>query len=87
MHTIFTTASTSHMLTGAELRRLKPPTMLIWGAHERILPPESLAFFRKHLPRGVEIRDQVRPCFMHCAIAARNRTTKQGMHGMHESAA
>ena len=54
---ILTTASSSHMLSAKELAGLRPPSLLIWGKHEKILPREGLEFFRRNLPRGVEINE------------------------------
>lgn len=58
IHRIMTKASSSHMLTGRHLSRLKVPAMLIWGRHERIFPRDSLEFFRRHLPKDVEINEE-----------------------------
>jgi pimeloyl-ACP methyl ester carboxylesterase len=33
-----------------ELRSLRPPTLLVWGAHDRILPERHRDFYREHLP-------------------------------------
>ena len=40
-----------------EAARLKPPTLLMWGDQERILPASCLAWFRAHLPAHVEISE------------------------------
>jgi pimeloyl-ACP methyl ester carboxylesterase len=34
----------------AELARLAPPTLVLWGASDRILPRSGLAFYRRALP-------------------------------------
>jgi abhydrolase domain-containing protein 6 len=37
-------------LLGDELRALRAPVRLLWGRHDRFLPPATLPFFRAHLP-------------------------------------
>jgi len=37
------------------LARLRAPTLLIWGASEKLLPREQLDWYRAHLPRGARI--------------------------------
>lgn len=32
---------------------LQPPTLLLWGKADRLMPPEMLAWYRAHLPPGV----------------------------------
>jgi pimeloyl-ACP methyl ester carboxylesterase len=44
-------------LTPEEVRSV-PPTVLVWGEHERILPGSALAFWSEHLPAHASI---VRP--------------------------
>jgi len=39
------------------LASLKPPTMLIWGKSEKLLPYESIEYFRKHLPATAEVHE------------------------------
>lgn len=39
------------------LAGLKVPTMLVWGRSEKLLPYESIEYFRKHLPAGAEIHE------------------------------
>lgn len=34
----------------ARLSQVDTPTLLIWGAHDRILPPDRAAAFQEHLP-------------------------------------
>lgn len=48
---IMSRAQARHMLTRRELRRLKVPTLLIWGRHERVFSERLRSFFVKHLPR------------------------------------
>ncbi len=38
------------MLDPEQLHALRPPTLLLWGRSERVLPTSHLEFFRKHLP-------------------------------------
>ncbi|HYX92839.1 MAG TPA: alpha/beta fold hydrolase, partial [Myxococcaceae bacterium] len=38
------------------LQGLRMPTLLIWGESEKLLPYESIDFFREYLPRTAEIR-------------------------------
>jgi len=42
-------------LTPDELARLVPPTLLIWGAHDRILPERHREYYRAHLPAHARI--------------------------------
>ncbi|MFN0061946.1 MAG: alpha/beta fold hydrolase [Myxococcaceae bacterium] len=37
-------------LSPSALTRLSVPTLLLWGESEKVLPEESLAYFRAHLP-------------------------------------
>jgi pimeloyl-ACP methyl ester carboxylesterase len=39
------------------LAGLKVPTMLVWGKSEKLLPYESVEYFRKHLPPGAEVHE------------------------------
>lgn len=48
---IMSRAEARHILTRRELRRLKVPTLLIWGRHERVFNERHRSFFVKHLPR------------------------------------
>ncbi|MCA2977019.1 MAG: alpha/beta fold hydrolase [Myxococcaceae bacterium] len=41
----------------AMLAGLSMPTLLIWGTHEKLLPPEGLAYFREHLPGHAEVHE------------------------------
>lgn len=42
-------------LTPAEAAALRPPTLLLWGTAEKVLPASALEWFRAHLPPHVEI--------------------------------
>ena len=43
-------------LTPEVLGSLKMPTLLLWGGSEKLLPNESLDYFRAHLPAHADIR-------------------------------
>ena len=49
------TLSQEESLTTAELSQLKAPILLLWGQSERLLPSESLEFFRANLPAHASI--------------------------------
>jgi pimeloyl-ACP methyl ester carboxylesterase len=38
------------------LRGLSMPVLLLWGGSERLLPPETLEYYRAHLPAHAEVR-------------------------------
>jgi pimeloyl-ACP methyl ester carboxylesterase len=38
-----------------ELARLAPPTLFVWGAHDRILPERHREYYRAHLPGHARI--------------------------------
>ncbi len=40
----------SHLFTPDALAGLKTPTLLLWGESEKLLPYESVEYFRRHLP-------------------------------------
>jgi pimeloyl-ACP methyl ester carboxylesterase len=46
------------------LRALAMPILLLWGQSERLLPPSSLAYFRRHLPGHAVIEEPAG--FGHC---------------------
>jgi pimeloyl-ACP methyl ester carboxylesterase len=46
------------------LGALAMPILLLWGQSERLLPPSSLAYFRRHLPRHAIIEEPAG--FGHC---------------------
>lgn len=39
------------------LQKLIMPTLLVWGQSEKLLPYESLAYFREYLPKHAEIHE------------------------------
>ncbi len=41
----------------ALLASLKMPTMLVWGRSEKLLPYESIDYFRAHLPQSAEVHE------------------------------
>ncbi len=49
------TLSQEESLTATELAQLKAPVLLLWGQSERLLPSESLDFFRANLPAHASI--------------------------------
>jgi pimeloyl-ACP methyl ester carboxylesterase len=42
-------------LTPDELARLAPPTLFVWGTHDRILPERHREYYRTHLPSHARI--------------------------------
>jgi pimeloyl-ACP methyl ester carboxylesterase len=51
------------LLKPEKLAQLSVPTLLLWGEKEKLLPPESLEFFRAHLPPLAQL--EVVPGFSH----------------------
>jgi pimeloyl-ACP methyl ester carboxylesterase len=49
--------ATREVLTPETLRRLTMPVLCVWGGSERLLPRESLDFFRAHLPAHAWVRE------------------------------
>ena len=49
--------ATGEYLTPEVLQKLAMPVLLIWGASEKLLPRQSLAFFRSHLPPHSQVRE------------------------------
>ncbi len=45
------------VITEAMLGALSMPTLLVWGQSEKVLPYESLDYFRAWLPKGAEVRE------------------------------
>ena len=50
-------ADQSLALTSDELSKMSLPLLLLWGKSERVLPYESVEFFRAHLPKSAEIEE------------------------------
>ncbi|MEE2756488.1 MAG: alpha/beta hydrolase [Myxococcota bacterium] len=46
-------------MSSSEVARLKPPTLLLWGQSERLLPIECLHWYRDHMPENVAIETPV----------------------------
>lgn len=44
-------------VTEEMLRGLSMPTLLIWGQQEKLLPYESIDYFRAHLPKHAEVHE------------------------------
>src|SRR5208283_5030315 len=42
-------------LSPEALARVAVPTLLLWGRSEKLLPAETLAYFRQHLPASARI--------------------------------
>jgi pimeloyl-ACP methyl ester carboxylesterase len=60
-----------HMFTPEELAALQPPTLILWGRSERLLPSASLEFFRRAVPAHVRIEEPDE--FGHCPYLDRPR--------------
>ena len=45
------------MVNERQLKGLAMPTMLIWGKSEKLLPYESIDYFRAHLPPHAEVHE------------------------------
>ncbi|OJH35386.1 alpha/beta fold hydrolase [Cystobacter ferrugineus] len=48
--------STGEYLKPEQLQGLTMPVLFVWGANEKLLPRESLDFFRTHLPPHSQVR-------------------------------
>ena len=64
MEELTSSASPEQLLTPDRLAALAPPTLLLWGRSERLLPSSSLAFFKQHLPPHAVIQEP--EGFGHC---------------------
>ena len=53
----FETISAQDMLTPEEAATLRPPTLIIWGKSEAILPTECLEWYRAHMPPNVSFQE------------------------------
>jgi pimeloyl-ACP methyl ester carboxylesterase len=47
--------ATRESLTPEALRGLKMPVLLLWGGSERLLPAETLDYYRSHLPAHAQV--------------------------------
>ena len=54
---VVSTATLEDLPTPNSLRALAMPILLLWGQSERLLPPSSLAYFRRHLPQHAIIEE------------------------------
>ncbi|MGO9063845.1 MAG: alpha/beta fold hydrolase [Myxococcaceae bacterium] len=52
---IRTAATVEDHLSPEELARVEVPTLLLWGGSEKLLPAETLAYYRQHLPASARI--------------------------------
>ncbi len=50
MRELLAAITPEHAVTAAELRGLRVPTRVLWGAEERVFPASGRAFFEAHLP-------------------------------------
>ena len=57
-------ATLDDLPTPNSLGALAMPILLLWGQSERLLPPSSLAYFRRHLPGHAVIEEPAG--FGHC---------------------
>lgn len=57
MRALIDSITPADMLDPAELRTLRPPTLLLWGRDERLLPTSQLEFFRKNLPAHARVEE------------------------------
>jgi len=57
-------ATTDHLPAPDLLSALTMPILLLWGQSERVLPPSSLAYFKRHLPAHAVIEEP--EGFGHC---------------------
>ena len=57
MRELIDSITPADMLDPVELRGLRPPTLLLWGREERLLPASHLEFFRKNLPPHARIEE------------------------------
>ena len=61
---------------------VRAPTLLLWGASEKLLPHEQLDWYRAHLPPGAHI--EVVPGFGHVPQMERPRELIRWLHGFAE---
>lgn len=54
---ILARASGDDALSPEALGRLSMPTLLLWGRSEKLLPYESIEYFRSHLPASAEVHE------------------------------
>jgi len=71
-------AQQRHHIPAALVEGLRAPTLLLWGASEKLLPREQLDWYRAHLPPGARI--EVVPGFGHVPQMERPRELVQLLH-------
>jgi len=75
-------AQDRHHIPPELIARLRAPTLLLWGASEKLLPREQLDWYRAHLPPGAHV--QVVPGFGHVPQMERPRELVQRLRGFAE---
>jgi pimeloyl-ACP methyl ester carboxylesterase len=66
---------TAEFMTPAMLATLQPPTLLLWGCSDRIIPREHFEYYRSHLPSGTIVEELERTA--HCAHLERPQKLSQ----------
>jgi len=51
------TVKPEHLFTAEQVGSLAMPVHLLWGRSDRLMPPSSLEFYRKSLPRHAIIEE------------------------------
>ncbi len=77
-----THAQQRHHIPPDLIADLRAPTLLLWGASEKLLPLEQLDWYRAHLPSGARI--EVVPGFGHLPQMERPRELVQRLRGFAE---
>jgi pimeloyl-ACP methyl ester carboxylesterase len=75
-------AQERHHIPAEIIARVRAPTLLLWGASEKLLPREQLDWYRAHLPPGAHI--EVVPGFGHVPQMERPRELVQRLRGFAE---
>jgi pimeloyl-ACP methyl ester carboxylesterase len=53
-----------HAITPEQIAQLRAPTLFVWGRSEKLLPPDHLEWYRRHLPKHAEVLEP--QDFGHC---------------------
>ncbi|HVP62508.1 MAG TPA: alpha/beta fold hydrolase [Myxococcaceae bacterium] len=77
-----THAQERHSIPPALVAGVRAPTLLLWGASEKLLPREQLDWYRAHLPSGARV--EVVPGFGHVPQMERPRELVQRLRGFAE---